>query len=77
MCKILKISRSNYYNYKDKIEDKDAHTAQNVLGGDFKATRPLEKLVTDITYLRWGENSVYLSSIMDLHNGEIIAYTLG
>lgn len=59
------------------FKGKDAHTAQNVLDGDFMATRPLEKLVTDITYLPWGEDSLYLSSIMDLHNGEIIAYTLG
>jgi len=26
MCKILKISRSHYYNYKEKIEDKDPLT---------------------------------------------------
>lgn len=39
--------------------------------------RPLEKLVTAVTYLPWGEKKLYLSSLMDLYNGEIIAFTLG
>lgn len=59
------------------FKGKESFTAQNILNGDFKATRPLEKLVSDITYLPWGEHSLYLSSIMDLYNGEIIAHTIG
>ncbi|MBC1528690.1 IS3 family transposase [Listeria seeligeri] len=43
----------------------------------FKATRPLEKLTTDITYLYFGNCRLYLSSIMDLYNGEIVAYSIG
>lgn len=35
-----------------------------------------EKLVTDITYLYFGNCKLYLSSIMDLYNREIIAYTI-
>ena len=34
-------------------------------------------MVTDITYLPFGKKHLYLSSIMDLYNGEIIAYTIG
>ena len=49
---------------------------ENVLNVDFNATRPLEKLVTDITYLPFGKSMLYLSSIMDLYNREIIAYTI-
>ena len=37
----------------------------------------MKKLTTDITYLPFGPKRLYLSSIMDLHNGEIIAYTIG
>lgn len=33
-------------------------------------------MVTDITYLPFGQKQLYLSSIMDLYNGEIIAYTI-
>lgn len=48
----------------------------NIINRDFKSKRPLEKLVTDITYLPYGNKMIYLSTIMDLYNGEIIAYTL-
>ena len=36
----------------------------------------MKKLTTDITYLPFGPKRLYLPSIMDLHNGEIIAYTI-
>lgn len=49
----------------------------NTLDRNFKATRSLQKLVTDITYLPFGTKMLYLSSIMDCYNGEIIAYTIG
>ncbi|AIS62343.1 tail length tape measure protein [Listeria ivanovii subsp. londoniensis] len=48
--------------------------APNLLECDFKASRSLEKLVTDITYL---PTKKYLSSIMDLYDGQIIAQTIG
>ena len=43
---------------------------------NFSADKPMQKLTTDITYLPFGPKRLYLSSIMDLHNGEIIAYTI-
>ncbi|QGH34241.1 IS3 family transposase [Gracilibacillus salitolerans] len=46
----------------------------NLLKQDFKADRPNQKWVTDITYLPYGEKMLYLSTIMDLYNNEIIAY---
>lgn len=49
---------------------------ENKLDRDFKADNPLEKLVTDITYIPYGSKMLYLSTIMDLYNGEIIASTL-
>ncbi|CAM5248817.1 hypothetical protein LSPH24S_04992 [Lysinibacillus sphaericus] len=51
--------------------------AANLLNRDFEATAPLQKLVTDITYLPFGQKQLYLSSIQDLYNGEIIAYSIG
>lgn len=53
-----------------------AIVANNIIDRNFVATRPLEKLSTDITYIPFGSKMMYLSSIMDLYNGEIIAYTL-
>jgi hypothetical protein len=51
---------------------------ENKLNREFQAEKPLEKLVTDITYLYFGSCKRYLSSIMDLynHNREIVAYTI-
>lgn len=51
--------------------------AANLLNRDFGTTAPLQKLVTDITYLPFGQKQLYLSSIQDLYNGEIIAYSIG
>jgi putative transposase len=53
------------------------HIADNLLKRDFQADQPLQKLVTDITYLPFGQKQLYLSSIQDLFNGEIIAYSIG
>lgn len=48
----------------------------NVLARHFEATRPLEKLVTDISYIYHQEGRLYLSVIKDLFDNSIIAYTL-
>ncbi|PEE75261.1 hypothetical protein COM81_18910 [Priestia megaterium] len=47
-----------------------------MLNFNSRADRPLQKLVTDITYLPFGPKQLYLSSIQDLFNGEIIAYSM-
>lgn len=49
---------------------------ENIINVDFNADRPLQKLSTDITYLPFGKSMLYLSSIMDLYNREIIVYTI-
>ena len=55
---------------------KPYHVTDNRLDRDFQADKPMEKLVTDITYLYFGNCKLYLSSIMDLYNREIVAYTI-
>lgn len=62
---------------KRKRTGQPTSIAPNHLERNFHATDPLQKLVTDITYLPFGQSMLYLSSIMDLYNGEIIAYTIG
>ncbi|RAI97952.1 integrase-like protein [Paenibacillus pabuli] len=51
--------------------------AENLLKRDFRAKKPNQKWVTDITQYRVGENWVYLSAIKDLFNNEIVAYEIG
>ena len=55
---------------------KPYYITDNKLDRDFQADKPMEKLVTDITYLYFGNCRLYLSSIMDLYNREIVAYTI-
>lgn len=62
-----------YSSYKGTV----GKIADNVLKRDFNATRPMEKLVSDITQLNIGETRVYLSPLVDLFNGEVVAWKIG
>jgi len=62
---------------KRKRTGQPAYVAPNLLDRDFTASNPLEKLVTDITYLPYGQSMMYLSSILDVFNGEIVVQTIG
>ncbi|PEE32773.1 DDE-type integrase/transposase/recombinase, partial [Bacillus cereus] len=48
--------------------------SDNHLNREFQASKPNEKWVTDITYLIFNGQRLYLSAIKDLYNNEIIAY---
>jgi putative transposase len=52
------------------------HTYENVLNRDFRATRPNQKWVTDITYLATQQGWAYLSTIKDLFGGYIVAHAV-
>lgn len=51
--------------------------APNVLNRQFQAQRPNQKWVTDITEFNVNGQKLYLSPILDLYNGEIVAYQTG
>lgn len=48
--------------------------APNILERQFKAKRPNEKWVTDVTEFRVAGEKLYLSPILDLYNGEIVSF---
>ena len=48
----------------------------NVLQRNFKATRPNEKWVTDVTEFAVNGRKLYLSPIIDLFNNEVISYSI-
>lgn len=50
--------------------------APNLLKRNFVASKPNEKWVTDITYIQYGPETKYLSTIIDLFNNEVVAYKL-
>jgi putative transposase len=59
-----------YRSYKGEV----GRIAANLLARKFEAARPNEKWVTDVTEFNVGGCKLYLSPVMDLFNGEIIAY---
>ncbi|QWH64199.1 IS3 family transposase (plasmid) [Bacillus mycoides] len=48
--------------------------SENHLNREFQASKPNEKWVTDITYLIFNGQRLYLSAIKDLYNNENVAY---
>jgi transposase InsO family protein len=48
----------------------------NILARDFKAERPNEKWVTDITYIRVNGKWLYLAAVMDLYSKAIVGWSL-
>lgn len=48
--------------------------APNLLERQFSAKRPNEKWVTDVTEFNVGGQRLYLSPVLDLYNGEIVAF---
>lgn len=61
--------RKPYYGKKEAYVISDNH-----LNRDFHASQPNEKWVTDITYLIFNGQRLYLSAIKDLYNNEIVSY---
>ena len=54
------------------------HVAENVLNHQFKAEKPNEKWLTDVTELKYGiYKKAYLSTILHLFDGFIVSYVLG
>ncbi|WP_337020522.1 IS3 family transposase, partial [Oceanobacillus massiliensis] len=61
---------------KWKSQGESVIIAPNLLNRDFITAHPNTKWVTDITYIQYGPRTLYLSTIMDLYNNEIVAYSL-
>ena len=66
------VRRKKYRNYGDHL-----HRYPNLLNRDFKAERPNQKWVTDISYIKTGQGTLYLSIIRDLFDNSIVAYKTG
>ena len=49
----------------------------NILNRDFVSEYPLQKIVTDLTYVRIGKKWHYICVILDLFNREIIGHSCG
>ena len=69
---LSEVRRKKYRNYGDYL-----HRYPNLLNRDFNADKPNQKWVTDISYIKTGQGTLYLSVIRDLYDNSIIAYKTG
>ncbi|QNS20192.1 IS3 family transposase [Bacillus halotolerans] len=79
---VQRIMQKNQWQCRVKVKKRKKNgqpyaVVDNILDRNFQSDHPLEKLVTDITYLPYGQKQLYLSSILDVYNGEVIAFTIG
>lgn len=70
--KSIQRPKRRYNSYQGNI----GKIANNLLKRDFKADKPNQKWVTDVTEFKVHNGKFYLSLIIDLFNGEIISYNL-
>ena len=66
------VRRKRYRNYSNHI-----HRYENLLNRDFNAEKPNQKWVTDISYIKTNQGTLYLSIIRDLYDNSIVAYKTG
>ncbi len=67
-----RVRMKKYKSYKGEV----GKTAPNLLERDFKAEKPNQKWVTDVTEFALFGIKLYLSPIIDLYNGEVVAYNI-
>ena len=65
--------RAKYSSYKGEITP----AADNLIDRDFKAPRPNEKWLTDITEFGLSDGKVYLSPMIDCFDGIPVTWTIG
>ena len=61
-----------YRSYKGEV----GKIAPNLLNRNFKADKPNQKWITDVTEFSLFGTKLYLSPIIDLFNGEVISYNI-
>lgn len=69
---VCRVRMKKYRSYKGEV----GQIAPNLLQRDFKAERPNQKWVTDVTEFSLFGEKLYLSPILDLHSGDVVSYTI-
>lgn len=71
----LRARNGKAYNYFPDVLAHN-HVSDNLLRRNFTASRPDEKWVSDITYIKVEKGFVYLAVVMDLFSRKIIGWSL-
>ena len=69
---VCRVRIKRYCSYRGEV----GKIAPNLLNREFYAEKPNQKWVTDVTQFNLFGQKLYLSPILDLHNGYLISYTL-
>ena len=69
---VCRVRIKKYRSYKGEV----GKIAPNLLSRDFCAEKPNQKWVTDVTEFSLFGQKLYLSPILDLHNGYLVSYTI-
>ena len=67
LTKKFKITTDSKHNYL---------VVENILDRDFESTKPAQKWVSDITYIRTIEGFLYLTIVLDLYDRKVIGWSL-
>ena len=69
---VCRVRMKKYRSYKGEV----GKVAPNLLGRDFRADKPNQKWVTDVTEFHLFGEKLYLSPILDLHSRDIVSYVI-
>ena len=69
---VCRVRIKKYRSYKGEV----GKIAPNLLNRNFYAEKPNQKWVTDVTEFSLFGQKMYLSPILDLHNGYLVSYTI-
>ena len=71
----LQAKNGKNYKYLPNVQAIN-HVSDNLLARNFTASKPNEKWVSDITYIKLQRGFVYLAVIMDLYSRKVIGWSL-
>lgn len=70
------IRRETEYHRYNSYRGKVGRTFENLLGRDFRAGRPWEKMGTDVTEFNLGFGKAYLAPVLDFCTDEVVAWSI-
>ena len=81
--RITRIMREHGWLHKPRRKPKglthattEIQEKENLIKQDFSASRPLQKLLTDISQIQCQDGKLYISPILDCYNGEILSLVM-
>ena len=69
---VCRVRMKKYRSYKGEV----GNIAPNLLNRDFRAEKPNQKWVTDVTEFSLFGEKLYLSPILDLCSSDLVSYTI-